>query len=318
MLWIKPNILLSMKKIIFIVLQSIVSIPLFAQTDTFTTIQFPNVYMNTITTGMWSANFRSGFIQQSNGSLNFGLWGPKANGFRFRWLASDNAAVDYSSDASQIMVLDNSGLLTLKHGIIAPSPIFGDNANATYSKIVMRGPNNPVGPDSKRDLSFEFVSAGKAYVRAYRGVSWDTYLQFMTSVSTNTGGEPSVRMHIAGNGNIGIGTTNPQALLAVNGDIFAKKVKVTQTGWPDYVFSKTFPLPSLDEVNAYIKAEQHLPGVPSAEEIDKNGIDVGEMQKIQMQKIEELTLYMIQLKEENELLKTKVAALEQERKSRKQ
>jgi hypothetical protein len=54
----------------------------------------------------------------------------------------------------------------------------------------------------------------------------------------------------------------------------------------------------------------HLPDVPSAQEIEKNGLDIGEMQRIQMQKIEELTLYMIELKQENELLKQKVAALE--------
>ncbi|WP_346319794.1 hypothetical protein [Chitinophaga sp. YIM B06452] len=299
-----------MKKIILLVLQSVVSIALFAQTGTYSTINFPNTYTNTLTTGMWSGNFRSGFIEQSNGSLNYGIYGPKPNGFRFRWLAGDNTAIDYSVDTDQIMSLDNSGLLNIRNAIIVPNAIFGHNANDSYSKIVLRGPNSPVGPNSKRDLSFEFVSAGKAYVRAYRGNSWDTYLQLMTSASTNTGGEPSVRMHIAGNGYVGIGTETPQSLLAVNGEITAKKVKVTQTGWPDYVFNREFSLPSLEEVNTFIKLNHHLPNVPPAQEIEKNGLDIGEMQKIQMQKIEELTLYMIGLKQENELLKQKIAALE--------
>lgn len=299
-----------MKKIILLVLQSFVSIALFGQTGTFSTIELPNVYTNTITTGMWSANFRSGLIQQSGGSLSYGITGAKISGFRFRWLAHDNGAIDYSVDTDQIMALDNSGLLTVKHGIVAPAPILGDNTNYTYSKVVVRGANLPGGPESKRDISYEFNSAGKAIVRAYRGMAWDTYLQFMTSGSSNTGGEPTVRMHISHNGNVGIGTTEPQALLAVNGDIFSKKVKVTQTGWPDYVFNREFSLPSLEEVNTFIKLNHHLPNVPPAQEIEKNGLDIGEMQKIQMQKIEELTLYMIGLKQENELLKQKIAALE--------
>ncbi|MGN7720844.1 hypothetical protein ACTJIK_08800 [Chitinophaga sp. 22620] len=257
-------------------------------------------------------NFRSGFIQQSNGSLNYGMYGAKTSGFKFRWLVNDNAAIDYSTDAHQIMSLDNSGLLVVKHGIVAPAPILGDNTNYTYSKVVVRGANLPGGPDSKRDISYEFNSAGKAIIRAYRGMAWDSYLQFMTSGSSNTGGEPTVRMHISHNGNIGIGTgtAEPQSLLAVNGEITAKKVKVTLTGWPDYVFSRGFSLPSLQEVNSFIKLNHHLPGVPSAQDIEKDGLDIGEMQKIQMKKIEELTLYMIELKQENELLKQKVAALE--------
>lgn len=299
-----------MKKLFSLFLLTVPCLSMNAQTGTYSELNFPNHYTNRITTGIWTANNRSGFIYESSGSINFGLNGNRLSGFRFRWLAHDNGNIDYSVDTDQLMQLDNSGKLNVKNSVVAPNGVFGDIADNTYSKLVINGPNIPANEGGKRDLSYEFYAAGKAIVRAYRGGSWDTYLQFLTSAYSNTGGEPVVRMHISGDGNVGIGTTAPQAKLAVAGDVFAKKVKVTQIGWPDYVFDASYELPSLQELAEYIKAAGHLPGVPQATAIEKDGLDVGEMQKIQMEKIEELTLYMIALKKENDLLKARMAELE--------
>ena len=109
-----------------------------------------------------------------------------------------------------------------------------------------------------------------------------------------TNGENRLTINAAGN--IGIGTSNPQSKLAVNGDVFARKITITQTGWPDYVFSKQYLLPSLAEVEAYIKKHQHLKDIVSAEEVEKNGLDLGEYGAALLKKVEELTLYMIEMK----------------------
>ncbi|MDR3715174.1 MAG: discoidin domain-containing protein [Puia sp.] len=92
---------------------------------------------------------------------------------------------------------------------------------------------------------------------------------------------------------VGIGTTTPQSQLAVNGTITAKKVVVTQTGWPDYVFNKTYRLLSLGELEKYIREHRHLPGVTSAPEVARKGLDLGANQTALLKKIEELTLYLI-------------------------
>ncbi|MGF6849534.1 hypothetical protein QFZ51_004769 [Chitinophaga sp. W3I9] len=111
------------------------------------------------------------------------------------------------------------------------------------------------------------------------------------------GGKPL--LYVRGDGNVGIGTNIPQAKLAVKGDIFAQKVKVTQSGWADFVFHPDYELPSLQEVECFIKANKHLPEIPSEKEVEKDGLDVGEMNKKLLQKIEELTLYIIDLKKES-------------------
>lgn len=95
-------------------------------------------------------------------------------------------------------------------------------------------------------------------------------------------------------GYIGVGTSTPQSLLAVAGTITAKGVAVSSTGWPDYVFDSTYKLAPLQDVVSYTFANKHLPGLPSALDIEKEGLDLGDMQKRQMQKIEELTLYLIE------------------------
>ena len=109
-------------------------------------------------------------------------------------------------------------------------------------------------------------------------------------------------IRIASNGNVGIGTnlasntyngTANYFKLSVNGSVRAKEI-IVNTNWADFVFEKNYKLKTLAEVEQYINANGHLPEIPTATDIETNGGNLGELVKLQMQKIEELTLYMIE------------------------
>jgi len=113
---------------------------------------------------------------------------------------------------------------------------------------------------------------------------------------------------IASNNNVGIGTTNPTYKLSVNGNIRSKEV-VVETGWADYVFNKKYKLLPLEDVEKFIEQNNHLPNIPSAKEVEENGLHLGDTQKRMMEKIEELTLYIIQQQKEIDQLKLAVLKL---------
>ncbi|BFP40638.1 hypothetical protein FGF1_14830 [Flavobacteriaceae bacterium GF1] len=105
-------------------------------------------------------------------------------------------------------------------------------------------------------------------------------------------------------GKMGIGTTSPDAKLTVKGNIHAEEVKVDlNVPAPDYVFKEGYDLKSLQEIQDYIKEHGHLPNIPSAQEMEEDGIELGRMNMKLLEKIEELTLYVIDLKKEINLLK---------------
>lgn len=100
---------------------------------------------------------------------------------------------------------------------------------------------------------------------------------------------------IDGVGNIGMGTLSPREKLSVNGNIRAREIKVEATNWPDYVFEEGYNVGTLPGLESYIRANKHLPDMPTAKDIEANGLELGEMVKMQQKKIEELTLHLISL-----------------------
>ena len=131
-------------------------------------------------------------------------------------------------------------------------------------------------------------------------------------VLTSDGGIKSgTRMTLSNDGRLGIGV-HPSAnydlfnyKLVVDGNVKCKKLRVDIQNWGDYVFDTSYELMDLKTIESYIEENKHLPGMPSAQEIEKEGADLGEMVKLQQVKIEELTLLMIQMQKQIDLSNTK-------------
>jgi hypothetical protein len=128
-----------------------------------------------------------------------------------------------------------------------------------------------------------------------------------------------IAFRVSGTGNVGIGTTDNSTWnlagstykLAVGGSMIATAVTVkTVANWPDYVFKNEYRLLSLTDVKAYIDQNHHLPEIPSAQQIEKDGVNVGEMNKLLLKKIEELTLYLIEKDKKEKEQEERISKLE--------
>lgn len=129
-------------------------------------------------------------------------------------------------------------------------------------------------------------------------------------------GANQYRLMIGQNGNVGIGTNSTGShKLAVEGSIGARKVKVEASGWSDFVFQNDYELRSLQEVEQYITQNKHLPEIPNSAEVQRDGIDLGEMDSKLLQKIEELTLYLIEQNKQNQAQQERIEKLEKELKA---
>jgi len=166
-----------------------------------------------------------------------------------------------------------------------------------YSTLI----NSPSGVKSF-SLEHSFYGFVNSSINFFRGN--DTKGGFITfNTSDNI-----ERLRLDKDGNLLLGTTIARGeKLSVNGGIRARDIKVEIANWPDYVFKPTYKLPSLSETEQFIRENGHLPEVPKAEEVEANGIQLSEMNKTLLKKIEELTLHVIELdkvnKEQGEFMK---------------
>ncbi|MEI7499098.1 MAG: hypothetical protein WCK84_01515 [Bacteroidota bacterium] len=162
----------------------------------------------------------------------------------------------------------------------------------------------------------EFLLSG--YIASQNAWSEFLYFNFTTQKYEIRSGVKDVEFKNSGNtlfnntGGVGIGvTTIPAGVkFAVNGKVNCKEVEVTMNGWSDHVFNKNYSLMPLSEVEQFILNNKHLPGIPSEKEVLAKGVNLGNMDALLLKKIEELTLYVLELKKENELLKEKIRPIE--------
>lgn len=178
--------------------------------------------------------------------------------------------------------------------------LIGLGTNAPQSKLHIEGSNNT-------ESQISLVNTANNTAWTITPMFNDDRLSFRAN---NSNYEEVMILHSSGN--VGIGTTNPDAKLAVKGDIHTQEVKVDLNGAiaPDYVFEEDYDLRSLEETESYIQANKHLPEIPSATEMEENGFELKEMNLKLLQKIEELTLYLIEQNKQIEAQQNRIEQLE--------
>lgn len=200
---------------------------------------------------------------------------------------------------AQFGSVSNLGVLVKSVGIDASFNSASDGSLMLYLKYGGNVGINQTNPSFKLDV----IGIANSYTVKFKGdtTSGQSYGLLIDAGTTSadtaflvrdvTGA--STRFVVRGDGNVGIGTTNPTYPLTVNGTVRAKEV-IVDTGWSDFVFDPGYRLAPLSEVEQHIRDQKHLPGIPTAAEVKSAGISVGEMQAKLLQKIEELTLHQIE------------------------
>ncbi len=202
-----------------------------------------------------------------------------------------------------------------------------DNANLYITSKTGVGTTTPIDNIHIRDadagLRVEGTSRARVNLASTNYPGWQIEMsnadgnQLAGDLGFTESGVAAGRLVLKKGGNVGIGTTTPSERLSVNGNIKTKKLIVTQTNWPDYVFKSGYTLQPLQKVEQFIKENNHLPGMPSAAEIEDKGLNVGDAQALLLKKVEELTLYMIELKKENAVLRSGLHKVQEQLKTKK-
>ncbi|MBB5649151.1 hypothetical protein [Pedobacter cryoconitis] len=203
--------------------------------------------------------------------------------------------VDATGDLNHQLNFNNDGLF-YRNGL-------NGSGWSAWSKIVLSEPSNRI-----------VVNAGQSAIILKPAQQDHTYMEFYARTSTPdvrsawfgygargtnnlqltneiAGGPISI---ITNSGNVGIDTTTPKEKLSVNGNIRAKEIKVEAENWPDYVFEPSYTPMPLSELESYVFKNKHLPGVPTAKEIEIDGIELGKLNKMLVKQQEELILHLIE------------------------
>lgn len=250
-----------------------------------------NTYLSVKETG---SNAESRFWTHTDGVLFI----QNNNGIRFGALNNSTQYARFLNNGNLGIGTDNPGAMLHVKGdgtqfIVEPG---SDTGNDAIAKLIgHRNASNSVNQAQlifanydHDDASTESLGMIAGRVTDHSGNTGD-----MVFYNYADGANAAETMRLTGDGNVGIGTENPSEKLEVSGNIKADGVILNIGSFPDYVFGEHYPLRPLAEVETYVKTRKHLPGFPSEAEVIESGANLGELNHLLVEKVEELTLYTI-------------------------
>lgn len=240
-------------------------------------------------------NVAKGFMQASGNNVNIGLSGGNSSGNLYF----------YANNTARMTMLNNGNL-----GLGTTSPSAKLQVHTTTEAIGIRGTN-----------AFIQFYNGSNQARSYiQGLANDLKIGTSTGntsgdIILSTAGGDAIRITETAQVRIGTSQTAAGYKLAVGGKVICEEVKVQLQGnWPDYVFADDYNLMPIETLKAHVAEKNHLPGMAPASEIEADGnFNLGELQKKLLEKVEELTLYVIQLHDENKNLKSEIQNIKSSR-----
>lgn len=276
------------------------SAPLIRGASTYSTVTAPDY--------TWWNNMTTGIFHPASNVIGFTIFGTEA----MRIGTNRFIGVGTATPESKLHVHDGAIKITGTNTGGGPMVLFGGTpAVAPNGEWGLEYTTAPVGSGYSAGLNFfrPFMASGTGF----------NYLLFLSNngkIGVNTE-NPTAQLTVNGNmliGNPTINTSSTNFLLFVEKGILTEKVKValaSTSDWADYVFAPGYKLMPLASVKSFVAENKHLPGIPSAQQlVEEEGYDLGKMDAKLLEKIEELTLHMIRLAEENEVLKTRIQHLE--------
>jgi hypothetical protein len=274
-----------------------------------------------------NANFYNGLVQANDNAI---IWDNGSGGATHTnglVLAPWNGAGGVRIDATGVTTIQSSGTIPLTVTGASSNLKFYANGSGDFASSVNMRPHFASGTDfsiyegttitGSDILRFEVAgTTGAVTINASSTIV--SPLKITNSTLTGTGTYAKTPFEVTALGQVFIGPTRPgtspynatTTMLSVSGNIVAKEIFVANTaaGWADYVFKKDYKLMSIAEVEKYISFNQHLPNVPSAAEVEATGQNIGDLQVKQMEKTEELYLYLIEMNKKLEAQHTMIEA----------